>query len=538
MVGAQDALAVFQVPLEQGNGLIESSRGPVGESEVVARGEGVGVVGAQDALVGGQGPFEQGNGLVESARGLVDTSEVDLRGQGIGVIGSQYTQTVLQNLLVQVDDLLESARGSVGVGEIVARGQGAGVVGPQGLIEEVHGVGQGHGGLRVPELRRMPQGVCEGVRGAGIREQALGVVLPGDCAQLLHQIEGLATTADTVRNRDGDDVSHRPQEPGGRLLDPPPALGLDPPDLPDHPALKPVDHHFGVVLRELADRGLDEPAQRPTGIIGPLVQPLLQPGHGDAWGREHGENPELGARDRLPVGAPALDPLERALEGQPQGGADGLGVLITLPAPDALLQRGPLEHVEIGRQSVPVAPRRRRGLHDRDRKIAKDTGDPIRRLDVRRPAVGPAARAVEQYADRLLPLEDPDGHVHPTLVLPVHQPRRRHQNPHALPAGNEPGQVIGVLDVVEDDEAIRPLRRGQRGQAALRNHLEGGAVLDVNAELTPQLDEPGEDRLTRPRGDPDHERPALLLAAGRHGGGQLRLPTAAHAREHRAPRRP
>ena len=128
--------------------------------------------------------------------------------------------------------------------------------------------------------------------------------------------------------------------------------------------------------------------------------------------------------------------------------------------------------------------------------------------------------------------------MHPAGALPVRQPRRRHQDPHALPAGNEIGQVVGVFDVVEDDQAIRPLRRGQRGQAAPRDHLAGGAVLDPHAELQPQLDETGEDRLARTRGNPGHERPSLLLAAGRHGGGQLRLPTAAHAREHRAPRPP
>ena len=272
------------------------------------------------------------------------------------------------------------------------------MVGSQGLVEEVHGVGQGHGGLRVPELCRVPQGVGEDIRGAGAGEQGLGVVLPGRRAQLLHQIEGLATAAGIVPNRDGGDV-HRPQEPGGLLLDPPPALGLGPPFLPDHAALKPVDHHLGAVLREPADRGFDEFAQRPTGVSGRPIPIPSQPARGDARGREHGENPELNASDRLPVGAPLLDPLERALKRQPQGNAHGLGVLIPLLTPDALLQRGPLEHLEVSRQSVPVASRRRRGLHDRDRKIAQGPGDGVRRPDVRRPAVGPAARAVEQYVD-------------------------------------------------------------------------------------------------------------------------------------------
>ena len=405
----------------------------------------------------------------------------------MGVVGSQDAQAVGQGLLEQVDGLVESARGPVGGGEVVARGQGAGVVGAQGLIEEVHGVGQGQGGLRVSELCRVLQGVCEGVCGAGIREQGLGVVLSGRRPQLLHQIEGLPPPLGAVRDWDGGDV-HRPQEPGGRLLDSPPALGLAPPDLPDDPALKFADHHLGVVLREPADRGLDEFAQRLTGVTGPSVQ-RLHPARGDARGREHGENPELNARDLPPVGALTFDPLELALEGQPQGGADGIGVLIARLTPDALLQRSPLEHLEVVRQSVPVAPRRRRGLHDRDRKITEDLSNGVRRPDVRGPAAG-LVGAVEQYTDRLLSLEDPNGHMHPTFVLPVRPPRRGHQDPHPLSAGNEPGQVVGAVDVVEDDEAIRLLRRGQRGQAALRDRLAGGAVLDPHTELQPQLGEP------------------------------------------------
>ena len=44
------------------------------------------------------------------------------------------------------------------------------MVGSQGLVEEVHGVGQGQGGLGSPELCRVPQGVGEGVRGAEMGE--------------------------------------------------------------------------------------------------------------------------------------------------------------------------------------------------------------------------------------------------------------------------------------------------------------------------------------------------------------------------------
>ena len=204
------------------------------------------MVWAQDALTIGQNLLEQGNSLFESTRGLVGVGEVVARGQGVGVVGSQDALTIGQGLLEQVDGLVESARGLVGVGEVVARGQGVGVVGSQGLIEEVHGVGQGQGGLRTPKPCRVLQGVREGIRGAGVGEQAPGVGLPSRRAQLFHQIEGLAT-AGTVRNRDGGDV-HRPQEPGGRLLDPFPVRRFIPSSLPDHATLKPVDHHFGTVL--------------------------------------------------------------------------------------------------------------------------------------------------------------------------------------------------------------------------------------------------------------------------------------------------
>ena len=52
MVGAQDALAVGQGLLVQGDRLGGAARRLVGDGEVVARGQGVWVVRAQDALAG------------------------------------------------------------------------------------------------------------------------------------------------------------------------------------------------------------------------------------------------------------------------------------------------------------------------------------------------------------------------------------------------------------------------------------------------------------------------------------------------------
>ena len=89
MVGAQDAGAVFEVLLVQGDGFVEPARVVVGAGEVVACGEGVGVVGAQDAGAVFEVLLVQGDGLVESAGCLIGASEVETCGQGAGVIAAQ-----------------------------------------------------------------------------------------------------------------------------------------------------------------------------------------------------------------------------------------------------------------------------------------------------------------------------------------------------------------------------------------------------------------------------------------------------------------
>ena len=76
MVGSQDAFEVLEVLLKLGDGLIKSARVPVGIGEVVACGEGVGVVGAQDAGVVFEGLLVQGDGLVEPARVAIGSGEI------------------------------------------------------------------------------------------------------------------------------------------------------------------------------------------------------------------------------------------------------------------------------------------------------------------------------------------------------------------------------------------------------------------------------------------------------------------------------
>ena len=75
MVEAQGAGAVLEVLLEQGDGFVEPARIPVGASESVACGEGVGVVGTRKAGEVGEVLLEEGDGLVQSARFPVGAGE-------------------------------------------------------------------------------------------------------------------------------------------------------------------------------------------------------------------------------------------------------------------------------------------------------------------------------------------------------------------------------------------------------------------------------------------------------------------------------
>ena len=81
--------------------------------EVVADGEGVGVVFAQDADTVGQDLLVQGDGLGEASRRMVCACEVVARGQGVGVVLAQDTDTVGKDLLQKGNGLAKAARGHV-----------------------------------------------------------------------------------------------------------------------------------------------------------------------------------------------------------------------------------------------------------------------------------------------------------------------------------------------------------------------------------------------------------------------------------------
>ena len=73
----------------------------VGGGEVVAGGQGVGVVGAEDPLAVGEGAARSsGIASVQPARRLVGGGEVVAGGQGVGVVGAEHPLAVGEGLLV------------------------------------------------------------------------------------------------------------------------------------------------------------------------------------------------------------------------------------------------------------------------------------------------------------------------------------------------------------------------------------------------------------------------------------------------------
>ena len=76
MVGSQDARAVFEVLLKQGDSFVKPACCLVGAAEVVAYGEGVGVVESQGAYAVEQVLLVEGDGFVDPARVVVGVGEV------------------------------------------------------------------------------------------------------------------------------------------------------------------------------------------------------------------------------------------------------------------------------------------------------------------------------------------------------------------------------------------------------------------------------------------------------------------------------
>ena len=110
---------------------------------------------AQDADTVGEHLLKQSDGLGETTNRRVCYREVVAGGEGVGVVFAQDADTVGKDLLVQGDGLGEAARRLVCACEVVARGQGVGVIWAQQARKSVHGNVKGQSLVRKPEITRV-----------------------------------------------------------------------------------------------------------------------------------------------------------------------------------------------------------------------------------------------------------------------------------------------------------------------------------------------------------------------------------------------
>ena len=96
---------------------------------------------SQDAHPVGEHSLEQGDRLAQAPRRIVGARQVVAGGEGVGVVLSQEAHTVGEYLLVQGDGRVQAACRIVGVCEVVAGGEGLRVVVSQDLAEVVHRTG-------------------------------------------------------------------------------------------------------------------------------------------------------------------------------------------------------------------------------------------------------------------------------------------------------------------------------------------------------------------------------------------------------------
>jgi hypothetical protein len=97
VVGAQGAGAVFEVLLEERDGLGEPARVLVRVGEVVARVECVGMAEAQNADGVCEVLLVQFDGLVELSGCLVGACNIDTCNEGVGVVGAQGVELCVES---------------------------------------------------------------------------------------------------------------------------------------------------------------------------------------------------------------------------------------------------------------------------------------------------------------------------------------------------------------------------------------------------------------------------------------------------------
>ena len=219
---------------------------------------------AQDAPRVSEHLLVQGDRLTQAPRRLVGAREVVAGGEGVGVVGAQNPRTVGEHLLVQGDRLTQAPRRPVGAREATAGGERAGVLGSQDLLDGTHSAPERQRLVGKAKIPRVEEGMRKTSHDPSTLEQRVGVALCGDGAELVDEITGL--TAAPLRVAARQAVNVHPVEQVRCRVERLGAFAVVP-VLAQHLGLKPVQHRHAPVGGLLNHRRLGERRQCEIRIL-------------------------------------------------------------------------------------------------------------------------------------------------------------------------------------------------------------------------------------------------------------------------------
>ena len=177
---------------------------------------------------------------------------------------------------------------------------------------------------------------------------------------------------------------------------------------------------------------------------------------------------------------------------------------------------------------VPVELDGRRGLGQGHRKIPESLGQ------TGRPGVVVYPGPLDDESDRIVACERPHRNEAPGTVARAGH-GRRDKDAQTLAVRDQPGQIVKVLNVVENDQPV-PLTGVEPRHAPAREDFRGSlpAVL-VDSHFMGKLGQTRHESLAGGSVHPRHQRPPGLLAVAGISGGQLRLAHTPHPRQDNRP---
>ena len=177
---------------------------------------------------------------------------------------------------------------------------------------------------------------------------------------------------------------------------------------------------------------------------------------------------------------------------------------------------------------VPVYINGPRGLGQGHGQVPERLGQTGRPGGVARP--GP----LKDEGDRLGSGERAHGNQTPGTGVELGH-GRRDKDAQALAVGDQPGQIVKVLDIVEHEQAITLTGVEPRHAPACENFRGSLPAVLVDPHLDGQLGQPRHERLTARSVHPRHQRPPGLFTFAGISCGQLRLAHTPHPTHNNRP---